>query len=337
MYNFEVEHVAEEILRRKAKRVLLQFPEGLRGRAFSIARELGGKVEAEILVSGDPCYGACDLPLWQSRSLGVDLIVHYGHSPLLGATSPPVFYVEAWAEIGVEEAVRRAIPLLGEAVEVGLTSTVQHLHQLPRAEKVLAGEGKKVLIGERIGGASYPGQVLGCDYSSPLSISGRVEVYFFIGGGEFHPLGLSLATGKDVVTADPYTGRVGRIVDRDRMRMSKRRWAAISRARQAKRFGIIVGLKAGQQRHGVARALKGKIEERGGEALLLCMGEINYGNLANFTEIEAFIETACPRIAIDGVEELRKPLLTEEEALVMLGEMEWERVWLETFRGFRGN
>ncbi|MFB0543971.1 MAG: diphthamide synthesis protein, partial [Candidatus Bathyarchaeia archaeon] len=137
LYDFEVGYVAEEILRRKARRVLLQFPEGLRGEAFSIVQELDKRVEAELLVSGDPCYGACDLPLCRARTLGVDLIVHYGHSPMLRNTNPPVLYVEARMGIDVEEVARRAIPLLGEYKTVGLASTVQHLHQLSRAEGVL--------------------------------------------------------------------------------------------------------------------------------------------------------------------------------------------------------
>ncbi len=335
MYDFEVDRVAEEILRRGVKRVLLQFPEGLRGRALSIVKRLSERVDAEFLVSGDPCYGACDLPLWQGRSLGVDLIVHYGHSPMMGETNPPVLYVEARAEVDVEEVVRRAVPLLGGAKVVGLASTVQHLSQLRRAERTLSEEGKEVRVGGRSGRVTYPGQVLGCDYSSPLSVAGEVEVFLFIGGGSFHPLGLSLATEKDVVTADPYTGKVGRIGEKDRMRVAKRRWATISAARQAERFGIIMGLKAGQRRPTAVRALKGKLEEEGKEVLLLCMEEVNFENLANFTEIEAFIETACPRIAIDGIEGLRQPLLTGEEALVMLGELDWEEVWRATFGGIR--
>jgi len=335
LYNFETERVAEEILKRRVKRVLLQFPEGLREQAFGVVRELSRRVDAEFLVLGDPCYGACDLPLWQAKSLDVDLIVHYGHSPMLEVAELPVIYVEARVEIDVEDVVRRAIPLLRENKKIGLTTTVQHLDQLSKVEKILVEEGKEVFTGRRGTKATCSGQVLGCDYSSPLSIVEEVEVFLFIGGGRFHPLGLSLVTEKDVVTADPYTGGVRRIDERDRMEIAKKRWAAISKAQQAKRFGVILGLKTGQRRLVTAKTLKEKLEERGREALLLCMEEVNFENLANFAEAEAFIETACPRIAIDGIEGLHQPLITAEEALVMLGELECSKVWLETFRGIR--
>lgn len=331
MHDFETERVVQEILKRESKRVLLQFPEGLREQVFGVVRELSGRVDAELFVSGDPCYGACDLPFLQAKSFDVDLVVHYGHSPMLRVTELPVIYVEALAGLDVEEVVRRAIPLLRESRKIGLTTTVQHLDQLSKAKRILVEEGKEVLTGKRGAKATYSGQVLGCDYSSPLSIAKEVGVFLFIGGGRFHPLGLSLTTEKDVVTADPYTGSVGRIERKDCMETAKKRSAAISKAQHVKRLGIIVGLKVGQRRLAAAKVLKEKLEERGKDALLLCMEEVNFENLANFTEAEAFVETACPRIAIDGIEELRKPLLTMEEALVMLGEIEWSKVWLETF------
>lgn len=333
MYDFETERVVGEILKKGVKRVLIQFPEGLREQAFRVVKELSLKVEAELFVSGDPCYGACDLPLRQAKSLNINLIVHYGHSQMLGTTEPPVIYVEARAEIDLGEIVRRAIPLLGKNKSVGLTSTVQHLDQLSKVERILAEEGKEVFIGRKGIKTAYSGQVLGCDYSSPLSIAEEAEVFLFIGGGKFHPLGLSLATGKNVVTADPYTGRVDIIKERDRMEAAKKRWAAISKAQKAKKFGIIVGLKPGQEKLVMAKALIEKIEKRAGEALLICMEEVTFENLANFTEVEAFVETACPRIAIDGIEGLRQPFITAEEALVMMGEIEWSKVWQETFGG----
>ena len=44
----------------------------------------------------------------------------------------------------------------------------------------------------------------------------------------------------------------------------------------------------------------------------------------NFCDIEAFVELACPRIAIDDIERYKKPLITYKEALVALGEKSWE-------------
>lgn len=335
MYNFAVDRVIQEILNLKANRVLLQFPEGLRNHAFEVAKALEETTSAQLIVSGDPCYGACDVPLWQADSLGYDLIVHYGHSQMPTLATPRVLYVEAQIDIDVGSVVSKALTQLEGRASIGLVSTIQHLDQLHEAEKILLEAGKKVLIGKPTGRTMYAGQVLGCDYSCVMHSNENAEAFLFIGGGAFHPLGLSLATGKEVVAADPYTDTVSRITEVERMKIMKKRSAAISAAKRAKKFGIIIGLKLGQRRLDDAFSLKKKIEEKGKEALLISMDEIGFANLVNFSEIEAFVDTACPRIALDGIEDLPRILITAQEALVMLGDMAWSEVWRATFSGGR--
>lgn len=81
-YDLEIEKIIEAVKKQKAKRILLQFPEGLKPYANQVVEkiktELGKKIE--ILVWLDTCFGACDIPLEVER-LGVDLIVQFGHSP----------------------------------------------------------------------------------------------------------------------------------------------------------------------------------------------------------------------------------------------------------------
>lgn len=64
-----------------------------------------------------------------------------------------------------------------------------------------------------------------------------MEEYLFIGTGQFHPLGIALATGKRVITADPVTVEVSEI---DPDPMLRRRFAAITRASEAKRIAVLV-------------------------------------------------------------------------------------------------
>lgn len=79
-YDFETDRVVEQILESKAKRVGLQFPEGLKENAVAIAAELEEKTGAEVVIFSDPTYGACDLHKGQAERLGLDLLVHYGHT-----------------------------------------------------------------------------------------------------------------------------------------------------------------------------------------------------------------------------------------------------------------
>ncbi|MCW3992771.1 MAG: diphthamide synthesis protein, partial [Candidatus Bathyarchaeota archaeon] len=99
LYDLEVERVSDEIRRRNARRVLLQLPDGLRPGAFRLARALRERTDAEVLLLGDSCYGACDVALRQSEAVEADLLVHYGHSRMLPDRGVPVLYVEAKVDI----------------------------------------------------------------------------------------------------------------------------------------------------------------------------------------------------------------------------------------------
>jgi 2-(3-amino-3-carboxypropyl)histidine synthase len=45
-----------------------------------------------------------------------------------------------------------------------------------------------------------------------------------------------------------------------------------------------------------------------------------------FPTIDAFVNTACPRISLDDSANFRKPILTKTETLVAIGELPWEEL-----------
>ena len=71
-----LERVFDVIRERGARAVGLQFPEGLMRYAIDISRLVGDLSGAEVFISGDSCFGACDIP----NCKGVDLVVQFGHS-----------------------------------------------------------------------------------------------------------------------------------------------------------------------------------------------------------------------------------------------------------------
>lgn len=78
-YDLELEKVAKEIKKSRAKNVCIQLPDGLKPEAGNIAKELEEKTGANIMIWAGSCYGACDVPL-SVENLGVDLLVQWGHS-----------------------------------------------------------------------------------------------------------------------------------------------------------------------------------------------------------------------------------------------------------------
>jgi len=79
-YDFELEKVVAEVKSSGVKRVGLQFPEGLKDKAAEVARRVEDETGAVCIVFSDPTYGGCDLKTGQAEKLGVDLLVHFGHT-----------------------------------------------------------------------------------------------------------------------------------------------------------------------------------------------------------------------------------------------------------------
>ncbi|MDH5794184.1 MAG: diphthamide biosynthesis enzyme Dph2, partial [Candidatus Bathyarchaeota archaeon] len=287
-FDFEEERVKQEILKLKAKRVLIQLPEGLKPEATRLAKIIE-KSGALPIISADPCYGACDLATVEAEGLGVDLIIHYGHSKLLKYERVPTIYVEARATMNVNDAVDKALPMLENWQKIGLTTTVQHVQTLDEVREILLRAGKTVVIGDA-GRSNYPGQVIGCDYSNAKSIANDVEAFLFIGGGKFHALGVALSTSKPTIVADPYEKRAYS-VDKEAEKIIKQRWASIEEAKKAKAFAVLVGLKPGQKKLEEALNVKKKLEESGKTACLFVAKEVTPEVLMEFPTVGAYVNT----------------------------------------------
>jgi 2-(3-amino-3-carboxypropyl)histidine synthase len=320
-FDFEEERIKQEILRLGAKRVLIQLPEGLKSEAPRLAKTVE-RCGALPLVSADPCYGACDLPTQEAESLGVDMIIHYGHSKLVMYERVPTIYIEARATVNVDEAVKKALPMMEKWHRIGLATTVQHVQMIDYIKEILLNAGKTVVIGDA-GRLNYSGQVVGCDYSNAKSIAKDVEAFLFIGGGQFHALGVALSTSKPTIVADPYEKRAFS-VNKEAGKILKQRWASIVEAKRAKTFAVLVGLKIGQKRLEEALLVKQKLEQNGKTVCLFVLREVVPEVLLEFPTIDAYINTACPRISLNDSSRFRRPMLTVNEALVVVNELSWE-------------
>ena len=323
MLDLEPEKIISEVTRRNSKRVLLQVPDGLRPAAFQLSRLLEKQTSAEVIISADPCYGSCDLALSEASTLEADLIVHLGHSETFGIKNEKCVFIEARALLDVAGVVRKALAELKEERAIGLASVIQHVDKLNTAKHILEAAGKTVRIGKAEGELRYDGQILGCQFRTVESISPKVDAFLVLSGGDFHGLGVRIATGKRTIVADPFQHEV-RDMERLAKRFFKKRYAAIDSFRKARKIGIIIGLKTGQFRPTVATEVRVLLESRGHECVFLALREIDPIVLENFSDIEGFVSTGCPRVALDDRDRFSKPVLNPDEAMIAVGVKRWE-------------
>ena len=273
--------IIEEVRKTGAKRVLLQLPEGLKTRATAIMSELHSN-SIECVLSADPVYGACDIPVNEAKQLNCDLIVHVGHNKFYRDAEQgfPVLYLPYFIDIELGEIDFSAI----EEERIGLLTNIQHMKLLNEVKVKLEKSGKRALIG---------GQVLGCWYVNAEKIAESIDAFLFIGSGKFHPLGIE---SKKIYNLDLERMEIEDITD-DVKKIEKLRYGRIMKAKAAQSFAILVTLKTGQHMLlGSADDLKKKIEAKGKKAFILSMDEITNERLMGI-RCDAFINTACPRIA----------------------------------------
>lgn len=315
-FDFQISRVIDIIRDTGAVTVGLQFPEGFKRRAPGIAREIGSATDAHVLISGNPCFGACDVDV--DLAGRVDILFHFGHAVLDDSSyASNVYFIEVRSNAEVQEVVSKSVKML-EGKKIGLITTVQHVHQLVQACEVLQAHGKVCIIGKGDAKIAYPGQVLGCNFSSARSE--LCDEYLYIGSGYFHPMGVALSTGKRVLIADPF---VNEIRELDISRILKQRSAVIGKSLDAVVFGIIVCSKPGQERMSLALRLEDLIRKHGKEGHVIMMDLVTPDQLLQF-KVDAFVNTACPRLAIDEVGRFNAPMLTPQELEIVLGEKKWE-------------
>ena len=304
------------------KRVLIKIPDGLRHLSQKIFDSLE-KRGREVIISADTCYGACD---FHGGMGGVDKVIYIGEAEmpyLKKLYHLPVEFIEVYAPYDVKEVVKKAIPLL-EGKKIGITTITPYVPQIKKCVEILKREGFSVIIGKRGRRTAHDGQILGCDLTAGMCIADKVNSFFYIGDGFFHPLGLSLATGKEIIEADPSQGNVIKEeIEQMKNEILKKRYAIVAKAMDGKRVGILVGEKLGQQRLELARRMKKLAKEKGFDAYLFSANVISPEKI-NYIDVDFFISTACPRIAIDDADLYKKPLLTPIETEIVFGEREWK-------------
>lgn len=303
----DISELIAKLRRRRAKTVALQFPEGLKRRSANVSSSLRD-AGFDVIVSGDPCYGACDLALDTLEY--ADVLVHFGHAPV---EDRPDVICEPWKVDFDVTVLEKVLPAL-KTKQVGLVTTVQHVHLISAMEQYLVGRGIDVHIAEGSGRTPLRGQVLGCSFEAAKLPS--AEEILFVGTGLFHPIGISLATKKRVIALDPLTGTVQEVSGDALLR---RRFAVMEKARGAKTAGIIVSGKTGQQRMELAR----RLTSLSPHAVIITMCEVSPDELLNLG-FGCYVNTACPRLAYDDQVRFPVPVLSPQEFEIICGVRSWD-------------
>jgi len=134
-------------------------------------------------------------------------------------------------------------------------------------------------------------QVLGC--SKPI-FPESTQAILLIGDGRFHAVSLAFETKLPIYI---YTNnQLTKIAETEIKEFEKKKKAAYVKFLNAKKIGILMSTKPGQQNLKKALELKNELLSKDKEPYILIGDNINTAEFENFPEIQSWVNTACPRL-----------------------------------------
>jgi 2-(3-amino-3-carboxypropyl)histidine synthase len=328
------EKVFRLIEENRPRAIVINAPGGLLRQTRGLMEKIKAKYGISSFLIGDTCFGVCDTVDGDVEKLEADMALHIGHNAAVQTVGDYTYLIDAIDDVKFDSVLEKAVPLLKGLRRIGLVTFAQHLQQLKPVEEKLEAAGFEVHVGRK-NNLLLGSQIFGCDFSTVYPIKDEVDAFCFLGESEFHAVGLALATGKPTYMLDPYLEQVTDMAEAAEERR-KRAILSVYKALDAKTFGVITGLKEGQKMLGRTRWIVNRLEMHGRKVEQFAMRDITPENLAPYRDVDAFIQTACPRISIDGFT-FDRPVLSipQADALVALlegreiGEFLQRPKWIE--------
>lgn len=311
----------------RAHRVVLQVPAGLVRNAHDLAARLREETGIPVTLATRPCFGACDFP--SRDEARADVAVVLGHAPIPNvALVRPTYFVEMREPGGDPEGLAGTVAAAGVPRRLGLVFSVQHMDLLAPLRAALARRGYDPKVGSGDRRLAYPGQALGCNYTGAEAVEEAVDAFLFVGTGRFHPVGLAFAVDRPVWSLDPLQNVLEPAIDR--ASLIRRRQLLVASVREARRWGILASTFAGQSRMPMALSLQERARATGREAEILVFDRLDPRDLEG-RALDAYVNTACPRIALDDGPNYPRPVLTPPEFLMAIGERPLEPYRFDTY------
>jgi 2-(3-amino-3-carboxypropyl)histidine synthase len=316
MLKIDNKRIFEVIAKRKPRSVALNGPEALIPKIQDTANDISEQFDIPAYVIGDICWGSCDLNTHAADMLAAEILFNIGHTVVMETFGEKVVMIDAYDDASFDEVARKCALGLREQnyKSISLLTNSQHLYQISFVKKIFEEYGYNIIIGKGKGQLK-DAQIFGCEFYPAHHGQKEADAYVFLGQSMFHCASVAMSTGKPTYMLDPYFGEYS-LVNGFADSLRKKAVLSIYKALDAMRIGIIIGLKEGQFAHIKALELKKSFEQLGKKIQLIALTDITEERVQVFRGIDAFIQVACPRIAIDN--HFKRPMLSVPQALALI-------------------
>lgn len=278
----------DELKRLRAKRVFVQYPEGLKTKIQEIDEELK-RSGFETILCCEPTFGACDVRDFEAKRLGCDAILHIAHTDFGINSELPVVYWDYFFDVDPIPIIEKEFSLIEKYKTIGLFASLQYIPAMKKVKQYLEDRGKKVVIAKT---QKYEGQILGCRIDAAVKL--KADCLLYVGTGRFHPFGVVLATNKPVYSLDLEKQK---IIDfeKEKIKYLKKKAWYDQKIKDSKVIAITVCWKQGQNRIKEAFKLKKELEKQGKQVHILAFDTISKEKIIGM-KFDTVINMVCPRM-----------------------------------------
>jgi 2-(3-amino-3-carboxypropyl)histidine synthase len=222
--------------------------------------------------------------------------------------------------IGEIKLNQDAIKELGKYKKIALYTTTQFNHKIKGIIEQLNNVGIKV-ISSQPERTSSKFQILGCDvYQKNLKLKEQPGAFLYIGDGRFHPNALLFSENnldnqnpKPVLIYNPIENKLTTLNKSDVEKTLKRKKANFARFHASESIGVLVTTKPGQSHPNYTKKLEKKYKNKKFHTFIA--DSISFNEMENFPFIQCWVNTACPRIALEDALNTDKALINAEDVL----------------------
>eukprot|EP01094_Clydonella_sp_ATCC50884_P016052 TRINITY_DN2674_c0_g4_i3.p1 TRINITY_DN2674_c0_g4~~TRINITY_DN2674_c0_g4_i3.p1 ORF type:complete len:228 (-),score=47.50 TRINITY_DN2674_c0_g4_i3:192-875(-) len=170
------------------------------------------------------------------------------------------------------------------------------------------------------------GEVLGC--TSPVLDKDAIDALVYVGDGRFHLESILISNpGIRAYRYDPYS-KVFSKESYDTEKMHAVRRGAVVAAQKAKKVGLILGTLGRQGSPDVLRHIEHLLAARNTPYIIVLLSEIFPAKLDLMSDVDCWVQIACPRLSIDWGAAFSSPLLNAYEAEVAFsGGQSWRDIY----------
>jgi len=317
-YEYDLSKIVSEIRNRKAKKVLLQLPNGVKRFSYEIIDEILKKLGSNSItidIDANPLYGSCIID--EDLVGKYDLVLHLGHEPYPYWKAPSnVVFIDLFSKVKVpNELLERLTNILERRSlrNVMLLTVQQHKNITDYVLSYLRSRGIYIV--------GKPLVITGCWFANIAKYLDSIDALVVIAGGLFHAIGagLHVNASRSVFILDPYSNVVKDVTIDIRKILKIRLWK-LKKAEESKTWLLIAGF-SGQYRPYIIEELKRHLKAKGVRYYIAYSRYVTLDMLRNVDNklIDAVIISSCPRLAIEDLSGYEKPVLTPGEALYVLG------------------